>query len=192
MLIRWRLPQARSTRRVILVGILCIILTLLVMACAESVTSPAALPTLKPGEPCPVSPKTDFRPDKAPLAGEFPIWTSVGDQLPWSDLPESQFAPPPYRILKAIWVVDKRTPDGVLRLTGRQLDGDGRVLFNQSDNQALQLWELPSAHEGPALSPPGFQDHYFGVHYPGPGCYGITSTIGEGIVIQTVVQILGQ
>jgi hypothetical protein len=160
------------------------------MACAQPATSPAALPTLKPGEACPVSPKTDLRPDKAPLAGEFPIWTSVGDQLPWSDLPESPFAPPPYRIMKAIWMVDKRTPDGVLSLTGIQLDGNGIVLINQGDNRALQLWEMPSAHAGAAFSPLGFQDHYFGVHYPGPGCYGITATIAEDVVVQTMIQIL--
>jgi hypothetical protein len=126
------------------------------------------------------------------LSGEFPIWTSVGDQLPWSDLSQSPFAPPPYRILKTFWMVERRTPDGVFRLSGRQLDGDGIVLFNQGDNPALQLWEIPSAQEGPASSPPGFQDHYVGVHYPGPGCYGMTAMIGEDVVVQTVIQILDE
>lgn len=144
---------------------------------------------LKPGEPCPASPRTDIRPDKAPLAGEFPIWTSAGGQLPWSDLPPSDYAPLPYGLMKTIWVVDKRTPEGTLRLAGRQLDGDGMVLFSQSDDPVVRVLEIPSAHEGPALSPPGFQDHYVTVHYPGPGCYQLSATIGQSVVIQTVIRI---
>ncbi len=166
---------------------------LILTACASS-EAPEAAPapvTLLAGASCPITAPDVMLPALAPVAGTFPLWVTSQGHEQWSDMSSTQLAPEPYRTGKRVWVVDTRAP-GKLRITGRQLDGTGIVLFAQrepEDKEASPVLEIQSAEEGPMGSPPGFQLHGFLIYYPGPGCYQLTGTLADQTV-QIVVEIV--
>ncbi len=162
--------------------------------------TPTAVPT---AFLCPRSPiQSEIRKDVFP-AGEFPIWaTSWKDPIPWSNMWKLSLPPYPGRMGRKLWAVDKSV-QGNLYVTGKQLDGDGIVLFPTlktaefpDDTHILFTKEpadflvIPSAHESIiSSSPPRFADHISLVLYPHPGCYQFTATIAE-YTVNIVVEII--
>ncbi len=171
------------------------------------VATPTTSPTGQSSFSCPVSPsQTDLRPDLAALAGESPLWLTIGTgRLRWAELPVS-LPPYPGRMDKTIWTLEKRV-EGDLRITGKQLDGNGLLLFARTAKQQVNekgqilgslfdeppadAWVIPSAEQGTDNSPPGFQDHGVLVYYPHPGCYQYTATIAKHTV-QIAIEVLDQ
>lgn len=142
----------------------------------------------------------------AALAGEFPVWLTAGTgEVAWTKLPVS-LPPYPGRMDKIIWTVDTRV-QGDLRITGKQLDGDGILLFAHTakqqvdqqgqvlggvfDGQLSNVWTITAAEKGVQNSPPGFQDHGVLVYYPHPGCYQYEATIAEHTT-HLVTEVLDQ
>ncbi len=184
---------------------LCLLLAL-VSACTRLVTA-TPMPTGQASSSCPVSPsQTNLRPDLAALAGQSPLWLTIGTgRLRWTELPVS-LPPFPGRMDKIIWTVETQVK-GDLRITGQQLDGSGRLLFARTAKQQVgnngqligstfseqpsDVWVIPAAEKGVDISPPGFQDHGVLVYYPHPGCYQYTATILEHAV-QITIQVLDQ
>lgn len=179
------------------------------IACTNTIPGnpPTVMPTTQSTRTCSVSPsQSKLRPDMAALAGEFPLWLTVGTgTYSWSKQPIS-LPPYPGRMDKIIWTVDTRV-SGDLRITGKQLGGDGVLLFadkakTQIDDKGQVLGSIIedkpsdvrlilSAENGVQNSPPGFQDHGGLVYYPHPGCYQYTATIADHTV-QIVVEVLDQ
>lgn len=191
---------------------LCLMLFLM-SACTgvvERIVPLVAPTTSPPGQSsfsCPVSPsQTNLRPDLSALAGESPLWLTIGTgRLSWTELPVS-LPPYPGRIDKTIWTLEERVK-GELHITGKQLNGSGILLFARTAKQQLDergqvlgglfdeppvdSWVIPSAERGSDNSPPGFQDHGVLVYYPHPGCYQYTATIA-GRTVQISIDVLDQ
>ena len=87
-----------------------------------------APPTLGPDGSCPLVPARSDIVEGVQVAGQFPVWRQQNDgRSTWY----GANAPPPYegQIGKTLLYIDKQI-QGDLRLSGRQLDGDGVVLFD--------------------------------------------------------------
>lgn len=171
-----------------------------------------ALPSaLQEDDTCPVTPiQTDFWEKVGPVAGQFPVWISSKGQMYYSKLgpkvlPSTagalQFIEG--RTTKALVFVDKRV-EGDLVITGRQLDGKGKIYFpgeaslvTPVNTTTLQLVKvppdtkvIPSAHISTHFpEPPGKAHHGMGPLYLAPGCYQFTATIAEHTV-EIVIDII--
>ncbi|MHB8132719.1 MAG: hypothetical protein ACYDH1_00730 [Anaerolineaceae bacterium] len=128
-----------------------------------------------------------------PVAGKSPIFvTSVGE-MKWTDMVVS-LQPFPGRLTKILIFVQSDV-DGDLEITGRQIDGNGIVLFYQEgqgkfDNNGELVgsiisspkdkWIFPSANQPSRYpNPEGFVHHGLAVYYPNPGCYEYIFTIAD-------------
>lgn len=176
-------------------------------------------PVLDPDDPCPVTPtQSDFWPEQigdAMVAGEFPVWTTIAGQKGFSVVPpqggptilpplsgDIQFPKGVGVITKAFLFVDDDV-EGDLRVTIRQLDGDGMVYFPEDRHVSritdtkLRIRGLPpdvliirSAHERTrSPNPPGIAHHGMTLIYPGPGCYQFTATIA-GYTVNIVFKLV--
>ena len=180
-------------------------LILFVTACAAPINA------LKPGEPCPVTTPSEmatFLGDGYSPAGKCPIWLNVpgNSHNLWQQLGTATFTIPPYegRTLKQLWVIADNIK-GIVRITGKQLDGNGIVLF-PNDNSAelvndttVKYKEKPldtllidtSDQDHRIISPKPIGYTFFGssLIYPHPGCFKFTASIDKNMV-EIVVEIL--
>ncbi len=158
--------------------------------------------------PCPVSPRlTDHPVAEQMLApvGEYPVWFVTLDAVAIFDLAQSA---PPYNggtVRKSLVVVSTEL-SGDLVLTGRQLDGDGIVLFPlrideeipnadgsttivYSEDDLTDQFVIPNAEQTTfGTDAPGYAHHPWAVYYPNPGCYQLTGTFG-GVSATAIVEI---
>ncbi len=140
------------------------------------------------------------------VAGQSPVWITSLGEVKWNELPVS-LSPYPGRLTKMIVIISKDA-EGDLEITGKQIDGNGQVLFpqeaqkqdlasndgNSVDGSVLvnpqSTWVIPNAST-PTRSPnpDGFVTQGGLVYYPNPGCYEYLAKIGgkEVHVILNVV-----
>lgn len=159
--------------------------------------------TLNPGDPCPVT-QTQFVPffQSGPVAGESPIWIVNGGRVSWDSLGANVTLPYSGRISKDIWIIDTDT-EGDLRIEGRQLDGDGIVLFPESHDihrtsetsvefigEVSNFKLIQNAHQKDEglHSPENYQYHAILVHYSNRGCYQFTADLADETV-EVVIEI---
>ncbi len=189
------IPAHNRWGRSISFGILTIgILFLFVTSCSAPSNS------LKPGEPCPVTPvdAPNFLGDEFNPAGKYPIWLNIGGggPIPWQQLGSVTFPSSPYegRTLKQLWVIADEI-QGKVRITGKQLDGKGKVLFpNDSsvewiNDTTAHYKEKPKAaliidtatqdHRIVSPKPEGYTFFGSSFIFPHPGCYQFTATIDD-------------
>lgn len=95
-----------------------------------------SIPTLETSVPCPITPpQYDFIRSDVGVAGKFPVWRISSGRNYWAKMPVYL---PPYegRGYKTLWYIDEQA-QGDLRVIGRQLDGDGIVLFGHQAKQVV-------------------------------------------------------
>ncbi|MCL5998662.1 MAG: WD40 repeat domain-containing protein [Chloroflexi bacterium] len=128
--------------------------------------------------------------DSFTVAGADPIWTTItGGQ--WTSAPLQ--APYEGSIGKGIWFV-KKGVQGELQVTGRQIDGDGKILFFyrsevEQDNNGnaiiyfidppAEVFTIEDANASNYLSPipDGYLGHVTGYIVTKPGCYQLTAAV---------------
>jgi hypothetical protein len=149
------------------------------------------------GVECPITEPENKFSMVGSLAGQTPIWiTSVGE-FNWNELPVS-LSPYPGRLTKILVFVSKDV-DGDLEITGKQIDGNGQLLFPQetqtvvnsegnSVNGAIlvnpqSMWVKVNANIPTNFpNPEGFAHHGLLVYYPNPGCYEYVAKIDSNEV----------
>jgi len=158
--------------------------------------------------PCPVSPRLTDHPVAEQMVapvGEYPVWFVTLDAVAIFDLAQSA---PPYNggtVRKSLVVVSTEL-SGDLVLTGRQLDGDGVVLFPlhideeipnadgtttivYSEDDLTDQFVIPNAEQTTfGTDAPGYAHHPWAAYYPKPGCYQLTGTFG-GYSATAIVEI---
>lgn len=166
------------------------------------------LTTLIANMPCPISPRLPDHPVSdqmlAPV-GEYPVWFVTIDSAPMPSLSKSQ-APFNGGTMRKSLVVVTTELSGDLVLTGRQLDGDGVVLFLlrideeipnadgtstiiYSDDDLTDHFVIPNAEKTTnGTDAPGYAHHPWAAYYPKPGCYQLTGTFG-GQTATAIVEI---
>ncbi len=124
------------------------------------------------------------------VMGGYPVWTTIVKVL-W--YPAN--LQPPYEgsLGKGAWFVDKSVT-GELKVTGRQIDGDGKILFfkgsrienDRNGNETIlfndtptEVFTIQDASSSNYLSPipEGYSGNTTGIITTRPGCYQITATI---------------
>jgi hypothetical protein len=126
---------------------------------------------------CSASPLEDRLPSVvAPMRGTEPAWVvDSGGRGQW-----------PNQVVKTLWVFSRKAA-GSLRVTGRQLDGAGRLRFQDGGieghpTEALEIadpWKrsvIPGGASAEILRAYSFIPNY--VIYPNPGCWELTVTLG--------------
>ncbi len=192
----------RKRRSISLARLTMSILILFVTACSAPINA------LKPGESCPVTPSemTTFLGDGFSPVGKYPIWLNVpGDgHILWQQLGPAILPPYKGRTTKQIWAISDDF-QGKVRITGKQLDGNGIVLF-PNDNSAemvndttvrykekpldtLIIDALSQDHRITSPKPIGYTFFGSSLIYPHPGCFQLTATIDKNTV-DIVVEIL--
>jgi hypothetical protein len=126
---------------------------------------------------CAASPVEDRLPSVvAPLTGTEPAWV-VDSGGRWQG---------PNQVVKTLWVFSRKAT-GSLRVTGRQLDGVGRLRFQDGGIEghpadALEIadpWKrsvIPGGASAEILRAYSFIPNY--VIYPSPGCWEFTVQLG--------------
>jgi len=192
--------------RSISLGILTVgVLILFVTACS------ATSNRLKPGELCPVTPseKAPFLGDEFRPVGEYPIWLNVPGDGPilWQQLGHAIYPSSPYegRNLKQLWVIADEIQAKV-RITGKQLDGKGKVLFPNDSSwervndttvykakpkDTLIIDTSSSNHRVASPKPEGYTFFGSNLFYPNAGCFQLTASIDKNTV-DIVVEILDE
>ncbi|MSQ23018.1 MAG: hypothetical protein EXR58_00470 [Chloroflexi bacterium] len=130
---------------------------------------------------CRVSPVGDARPDLAPTIGDFPVWLAARPLpvLPWRN-----------NLVRSVWVVD-RSVTGDLVLTGRQTDGPAALDFiregSGSPTSQLIIQSAPRIGSTSASpTAPQFADIQVFLSAPQPGCYEISSRLGDYVQTYTL------
>lgn len=126
---------------------------------------------------CPVSPVEDPVPGIiGPITGQHPAWLIDGSNRQWAGAEER---------IKTLWVFSKKA-SGRLRISGRRLDGDGELQFQDGMDGARQPaldiadpWKrsvTPGGSTPEILRAYAFLPNY--VIYPSPGCWQFTVRLG--------------
>jgi hypothetical protein len=160
---------------------------------------------------CPITPHLPFHEVTSytvPPAGEFPVWLTIGERFDFERYPRSL---PPYEGIwnKFLIFVDRRV-EGQLSITGRQLDGDGIVLFphdgtttTTEDGVTGALYDevsdeeiIEDAHITTIVKPPDspVAEHGAVVIFPNPGCYAVTATLtgaDQTYTVRVVTEVVG-
>lgn len=170
------------------------VLILFVTACS------APSNALKPGEPCPatLTDAPNFLGDGFNPAGKYPIWLNIGGDGPilWQQLGSVTFPSSlrEGRTLKQLWVIADEI-QGKVRITGKQLDGKGKVLFpndssverindttvryKEKPKTALIIDTTSQDHRIVSPKPEGYTFFGSSFIFPHPGCYQFTATIDD-------------
>ncbi len=156
------------------------------------------LTTLIANMPCPISPRLPDHPVSEQMVapvGEYPVWFVTIDSAPMPNLSKSQAPFSGGTVRKSLVVVTTEL-SGDLVLTGRQLDGDGVVLFLlrideeipnvdgtstiiYSDDDLTDHFVIPNAEKTTfGTDAPGYAHHPWAAYYSHPGCYQLTGTFG--------------
>ncbi|MCA9919963.1 MAG: hypothetical protein KC445_18530 [Anaerolineales bacterium] len=166
-------------------------------------TSSTKYLSLESGDPCPVTP-AKFAPffKSGPVAGVFPIWIANGGRMSWDSLGANVLTPYSGRISKTIWIINTDIK-GDLRIEGRQVDGDGILLFPKSHDmhrtsetsvefvgKVSNFILIQNAHQkGDGMhSPENYQYHAVLVYYPNSGCYQFKVDLADKVV-EMVIEI---
>lgn len=193
-----------------IIGVWLIIVGMVAVSCNKnSLDETSSLAVTETISACPITPiQPDFWEKVGPVAGEFPVWISSNGQSSFSQLgpkvlfPDSlDLTSPEGRLTKRLIFVDDQT-EGDLLITGRRIDGDGDVYFNDGDEDkivrvddtTLQLSTvfpdtllIPSAHISTHFPTPEDKSHHgMGLIFTDPGCYELTATLNEYIVHVTI------
>ncbi len=174
---------------------------LIITACS------APVKVLKSGETCPVtlSESATIIEGVGQIAGKYPIMLYLPENgFLWKELGPISLPPYEGRINKQTWAISDNI-QGKVRISGTQLDGNGIVLFPNSDSAewasgtTIKWTEKPknkliidtSSSNGRVTSPKPKDYTYFGdtLIYPHPGCYQFTASIGK-YSVDIVVEIL--
>jgi hypothetical protein len=127
---------------------------------------------------CAVSPAENPAPGViGPATGQYPAWLVDGSSGHWSGADE---------LVKTLWVFSRKAA-GSLRITGRRLDGDGRLRFQDGGLEghpadALEIadpWKRsvrPGGASAETLRAFSFIPNY--VIYPSPGCWALDVELG--------------
>ena len=129
---------------------------------------------------CAVSPVENPAPGViGPITGQYPAWLVDGSSGQWSS-PEER--------VKTLWVFS-RNASGRLRITGRRLDGDGTLRFQEGGVEghpadALEITDpwtrsvRPGGASTDTLRAYAFVPSY--VIYPSRGCWALDVELGGG------------
>jgi hypothetical protein len=126
---------------------------------------------------CPVSSVEDLLPGiVGPLTGQHPAWLIDGSSRHWSNAEER---------VKTLWVFSRKA-SGSLQITGRRLDGERTVRFQDGVDghpvDALVIadpWTrsvIPGGATAEIRHAYSFTPNY--VIYPNPGCWQFTVRLG--------------
>jgi len=127
---------------------------------------------------CTVSPVENPAPGViGPIIGQYPAWVVDGSSGQWSG---------PEQLNKTLWVLSRKA-SGSLRITGRRLDGDGTLRFQDGGIEghpagALEIadpWTRsvrPGGASAEILRAFSFIPNY--VIYPSPGCWALDVELG--------------
>ena len=168
------------------------VLILFITACSPRIN------TLKPGEPCPVTPSEPGTFLESPdwsVAGKYPIWLTVpvDSKIPWNLLSPDSLYPYKGRAYKQIFAIADDI-QGKIQITGKQVDGNGIVLFPNGDSAVwvndttVKYKEKPSdtliidtssQYRITSPKPKGYTFYGSNMMYPHPGCFQFTASIGK-------------
>lgn len=126
---------------------------------------------------CTVSPLENPAPGViGPITGQYPAWLVDGSSGQWSG---------PEQLIKTLWVLSRKA-SGSLRITGRRLDGDGTLRFQDGSEghpaDALEIanpWTRsvrPGGASTDILRAYAFIPNY--VIYPSRGCWALDVELG--------------
>ena len=136
---------------------------------------------------CAVSPVENPAPGViGPITGQYPAWLVDGSSGHWSG---------PEQRVKTLWVFSRKA-SGRLRVTGRRLDGDGTLRFQDGGieghpAEALEIadpWTRsvrPGGASTDTLRAYAFIPNY--LIYPSRGCWGLDVELGDAKTRITLV-----
>ena len=137
---------------------------------------PLSLPHLASGQRCPVTTGvTSPSPDLGPLLGSGPARPALGGEARLVIAPPANFGSTTWGGDKILWALAANVGPALIR--GRQLDGDGRVGFDNSPTPAPEKILDPT---GRTSLRGGWFDFPGSTRVEHPGCYGYQVDIGSG------------
>ncbi len=133
--------------------------------------TPLHIPTLAPGDPCPVAPDTQVDPSFGDAVGSGPLYLVGLGQQGTVDLNQAaDYRNGLYTVLLLAIAPPAYAVDMLMR--GRQVDGSNSVLFTLSPgSDLLGQWQLSPDAAG--QSETGWLAWNGYIEVPGPGCYGL-------------------
>ncbi|MDQ3879977.1 MAG: hypothetical protein M3295_02710 [Chloroflexota bacterium] len=137
----------------------------------EWLARPLELPSIAPGEACPVSPSADVSQSVGPAIGSGPLRPSQPSVVRVREMGGDGRQPGDPLLLRPIWI-SLATYDGPALIRGAQLDGPGRLTFGppDADDAELALPAISSVHAPRQEAGVRMWPVYLLV--PGAGCYG--------------------
>ena len=147
---------------------------------------PLQIPTLTPGEPCPIVPGNQVSSDFGDALGAGPLYLVGFGQQGLADLGQGSYQNGLYNLL--VLLIAAPSTSGDILVRGRQMYGPAAMRFGLDvGSDSLDQWQLSPNNAGESNAGWLTWSAYMGVS--GPGCYGLQidgAGFSEILVFQAV------